>query len=248
MSVMNLEKLSTVVAEKIRPFVKELIDRYSGNIHSVHIVGSSLTPDYDEKTSDINSVVVLKTMDLEFVKFIAPLGRKYKKKGIAAPLIMTPEYIAGSLDVFPIEFLDFTLIHQTIFGEDILKGINVNATDLRLQCEREIKSKLIGLRQGYISSLGDRKILTKNFADSLAGYMALFRGIIFLMGKNPPVSKLDVIHSLSNATSVNTDIFIKILDIRKGKIKPNKEDLKTMFEQYYTSTEKIGKCIDEHQI
>ena len=245
---MNLEKLSTAVAEKIRPFFKALLDGYSGNIHSIHIVGSSLTPDYNEKTSDINSVVVLKTMDMKFFEFIAPLGRKYKKKGIAAPLIMTPDYIAGSLDVFPIEFLDFKLIHQTIFGEDILKGIDINAADLRLQCEREIKSKLIGLRQGYISSLGDRKLLTKSFADSIAGYMALFRGIIFLMGEKPPVSKLEVIHALSGATGVNTDIFRKILDIRNGKIKPGKENLKTMFEQYYTSTEKIGKCIDGYQI
>ncbi len=248
MSDINLERLSPVVAEKTEPFVKEILYGYSGNIHSIHIVGSSLTPDYDEKTSDINSIVVLKIMDLKFVEFIAPLGRTYKKKGIAAPLLMTPNYITASRDVFPIEFLNFKLMHETVFGEDIIKHIEIEETDLRHQCEREIKSKLIGLRQGYISSLGDRKILTEGFVDSIAGYMPLFRGIIFLMGKEVPVSKLEVITSLSGATGVNTEIFGKIIDIKKGKIKPDKEELKTIFEDYYTATEKIGKLIDEHQI
>ncbi len=241
----KLGRLSSVVSERIRPFLEEILSGYSDNIHSVHIVGSSLTEDFDHKTSDINTIFVLKAMDLKFVEFIAPLGKKYKKKGIAAPLIMTPEYITRSLDVFPVEFQDFNLIHETVYGEDILKEIEIKKSDLRHQCEREIKSKLIGLRQGYISSLGDRQILTDGFVSSIAGYMPLFRGIIFLTGNEPPVKKHDVITALSETTGVNTGIFFKILDIKKGKIKLSKKELDSIFEEYYTTTEKIGKIIDE---
>jgi hypothetical protein len=243
----SLDSLTPAVAGKIKPFIEEILDGYADNIHSIHIVGSALTPDFDEKTSDINSIVVLKSMDLKFVEFIAPLGKKYRKKSIAAPLIMTPEYISGSLDVFPVEFFDFRLIHQTIFGEDILKDIDIKISDLRHQCEREIKSKLIGLRQGYISSLGDRKLLTEGFVGSIAGYMPLFRGVILLMGKEPPVKKYDVIQTLSEATGIDTDIFRKIIDIKKGRVTLSKKELDSVFEEYYDSTEKIGKIIDELQ-
>ena len=68
---------------------------------------------------------------------------------------MTPEYIRTSLDVFPVEFLNFKLIHATVFGEDIFESLEINRMDLRRQCERELKVKLVSLRQGYISSLGD---------------------------------------------------------------------------------------------
>jgi hypothetical protein len=248
MSAIHVERLSSVVASKIEPFLVEILEGHEGNIHSVHVVGSSLTPDYNEKTSDINTIVVLNSMDLKFVEFLAPLGKRYKKKGVAAPLIMTPDYISGSLDVFPLEFLDFKLIHETVFGEDLLKDIEIDVTDLRRQCEREIKSKLIGLRQGYISSLGDRKILTDSFVQSIAGYMPLFRGIIVLMKKEPPLKKGEVITALSEATGVNTEIFRKVLDIKKGKLKPAKEELDTIFEDYYGATEKIGTLIDEHQL
>jgi hypothetical protein len=245
---LTMERLSTVVAQKIKPFIDELTNTYTENIHSIHIVGSAVTEDFNEKTSDINSVFVLKQMDLKFIELLAPYGKRYKKKGIAAPLIMTPEYINNSLDVFPIEFLDFKHIHETLYGEDIWNNIDIKMDDLRHQCEREVKSKLIGLRQGYISSQGDKKLLVERFSASINGYMPLFRGIIFLMGKEMPIKKYDVISELSLSTGVNTDIFKKVLSIKKGTLKPKPEELDTVFEEYYEATEKIGVLIDEHKV
>ncbi len=243
-----LERLSSIVAQKIRPFIDEILGKYVENIHSIHIVGSAVTEDFDEKTSDINSVFVLNKMDLKFIELLAPLGKRFKKNGVAAPLIMTPEYITSSLDVFPIEFLDFKNIHVTVYGDDILKDIDISKMDLRHQCEREVKSKLIGLRQGYIFSEGDRRIIAKQFTTSIAGYMPLFRGIIFLMGKEPPVRKNDVISMLSSSTGTNTNVFERILDMKRGKLKLSKDELDTIFEDYYEATEKIGNIIDEHKI
>lgn len=240
-----LDNIKPIVSEKIRPFLEEVLLSYSDNVHSIHIVGSSLTEDYNEKTSDINSIFVLKAMDLKFIELLAPFGKKYKKKGVAAPLIMTPDYILTSLDVFPIEFADCKLIHQTVFGEDILKDIEISMPDLRQQCEREIKSKLIGLRQAYISSEGDRRMLTERFVNSIAGYMPLFRAIIILMGKETPIGKDRVITELSASTGTNTDIFRRILDLKRGRHTLTKDEMNTVFEDYYEATEKIGKIIDE---
>jgi len=244
----KLERLLPIVAQRKKPFIEEILSRYSDNIHSVHIVGSSITEDFDEKISDINSIFILKEMDLKFIELIAPLGKRYHKKSIAAPLIMTLEFIRRSLDVFPIEFLNFKLIHETIFGEDILKDIEISRMHLRYQCEREIKSKLISLVQSYISSKGDRWILTERFVSLIAGLMSLFRGIIFLMGKEPPIKRHEVITAFSASTGINTDAFKRILDIKRRKLKLTKDELNTIFEEYYIASEKIGKIIDELQV
>lgn len=245
MTSLRLERVSDVVAEKARPFLEEILRGYPDNIHSIHLTGSTVTDDYHEKTSDISSIVVLEKMDLRFVEFLAPLGKKYRKKGISAPLIMTPEYIRTSLDVFPIEFLDFKHIHETVFGEDILQGLTVSNRDLRQQCEREVKSRLIGLRQGYISSMGDRQELTGRLTGSISGYIPLFRGIICLLGRERPVRKHDVIAELASATGVDTAIFRKVLDMKRGRLQPSKEEIDTIFEEYYDATEKIGEIIDD---
>jgi hypothetical protein len=245
MNNLNFTGLNPSVAEKIKPMVQDLLGAHASTIHSFHLVGSAVIPDYNEKLSDINSVVVLHSMDLKFVEFLAPLGKKYGKKHIAAPLVMTPEYIRNSLDAFPIEFLDFKLIHKTIYGEDLLKDLQVDGPHVRLQCEREIKARLIGLRQGYIASLGKKEQLTAVLIRSITGTMALFRAIILLLGKEPPIPRTDVIKTFGVTTNIDIDILENLLMLKAGLLKPSEQGLHSYFERYYRTLEATGKTIDE---
>lgn len=245
MEKLFLTGINPVVADRIAPMVEEIIREHSRNVHSFHLVGSAVLPDYNEKLSDINSVVVLHNMDLKFITFLAPLGKKYGKKKIAAPLVMTPKYIQDSLDAFPIEFLNFMLVHKTVYGEDILKDIRIENPPLRLQGEREIKTKLISLRQGYISSLGRKERLAALLVRSITGSMALFRAIITLLGKEPPVSRAAVVKTFGAATGMETEIFEKLLMLKAGTAKPSEQDLRGLFESYYNALESVGTIIDD---
>ena len=82
--------LKADISARYQPFLDIVLKHHQDKLHSVHLVGSVLTQDYDPKTSDINSVVVLKKMDLKFLELLAPLGKRFGKKRVAAPLIMTP--------------------------------------------------------------------------------------------------------------------------------------------------------------
>ncbi len=244
MNTLNLSGLPAAVAAKMSPMVEELLREHGSNVHSFHIVGSAVIPDYSEKLSDVNSLAVLHNMDLKFITFLAPLGRKYGKKRIAAPLVMTPGYIYRSLDVFPIEFLDFRLIHQTIYGSDILKDLQIDRPHLRLQCEREIKTKLISVRQGYISSLGNKEHLNTVLVRSITGSMAFFRAVITLLGKEPPVPRTDVISEFGAATQIETGIFTELLALKRRAIKPSERELHSLFERYYNALESADTIID----
>jgi len=245
MNNLNVVGLNPAVAGKITPMLEDLLGEHAANIHSFHLVGSAVIPDYNEKLSDINSVLVLKTMDLRVLVFLAPLGKKYGKKRIAAPLVMTPEYIETSLDAFPVEFLDFKLIHKTVYGHDLLQDLRITMPNLRLQCEREIKTKLIGLRQGYVSSLGKKEEIAAVLVRSFTGSMALFRAIITLLGKEPPIPRTDVITMLGAATGINTDIFENLLMLKLKLLKPSEQELASFFERYYKTLEAAGKIIDD---
>jgi hypothetical protein len=248
MKTLNFSGLNPAVAEKISPMIDDLLSAHESNLHSIHIVGSAVLQDYDEKLSDINSLVLLHNMDLRFITYLAPLGKKYGKKRIAAPLVMTPEYITGSLDAFPVEFLDFKLIHKTVYGADVLQNLQIAAPDLRLQCEREIKTKLIRVRQGYISSLGKKEQLSASLVQSITGSMALFRAIITLLGNEPPVQRMDVIHAVVHAAKIETDVFEKLFKLKANLIKPSEQELHVFFEQYYRALESTGKIIDDLRV
>lgn len=240
----NVTGLVPAVSDKIAPMIDDIIGAHPQNIHSIHIVGSAVIHDYNEKKSDINSVVMLHNMDLKFIEFLAPLGIKYGKKRIAAPLVMTPEYVMSSLDAFPVEFLDFKLIHKTVYGNDILRDLQITKHNLRLQCEREIKSKLIHLRQGYLSSLGKKEALSAVLARSITGSMALFRANISLFDKEPPVPRAEVIRLFGSVAGIDTGIFEQLLMLKAGLLKPSEQELASLFERYYHALESTGKTID----
>ena len=237
-------KLNDAAAEWFKPFQDEILKSHKDNIHSITITGSSLTDDFDHKRSDVNSVLVLNKMDLGFLEVLASLGKRYGKKGISAPLIMTPEYIMHSLDVFPVEFLNIKLLHETLFGEDLFQNLEIDRKDLRIQCERELKVRLIGLRQGYIASMGDAKILSDLFVNTISGYIPLFRGMILILGKEPPLKNEDVLQVLENVSGVDTQVFKTVLKQKRQKTKMAISHLNVIFKDYYAAVEKLGDITD----
>jgi len=245
---MTAQNLNANISNRYKPFLDDVLKNQRDTIHSIHIVGSALTQDYDPKISDINSVIVLQEMDLKFLELLAPLGKKYGKKGVAAPLIMTPSYIDKSLDVFPVEFLNIKLVHQTILGEDIFLSLDIKDSDLRQQCEREIKVKLIGLRQGYIAAAGDKKSLGRGFIESIAGYMPLFKGIIVLLGKKAPINNSEILSALEEASGVSLEVFKLVLNHKRLKTLPDTDQLDTVFEDYYAAIEKLGEITDALEV
>ena len=213
-------------------------------LHSIHLVGTALTSDYDERVSDINSIVVLPKMDLRFIEYLAPLGRKHKPRRIAAPLIMTPDYITSSLNTFPVEFLSYKLIHRTVFGPDILAGLTFKRKYMQLQCNREIKSKLIWLRQAYLNSYGDERILKARLSEAIIGFFPLFRALLALNGRPVPKTCNGIVGEVQRLSGVETGIFKKMFLLRHKQLSLDGSELVTAFEELYDATEKILTKVD----
>jgi hypothetical protein len=246
MSDLTFSDLPVEATNRIRPFFEAILGGCPERIHSLYLTGSAVTSDYSEKMSDVNSFIVLNDMHFDFFKFLAPLGKKYKSKNISAPLVMTPVYINESLDVFPIEFLELKLVHKTVYGTDILKDLEIDPALLRLQCEREIKTRLIGLWQGYLSSLGEKDVIASLLFRSIKGCIPLFRSIIYLMSSEPPMRKLDVINSFCDATKTDRDVLIKALMLKENRGKAGDEIL-SLFESYYGNLETVAGIVNALQ-
>jgi hypothetical protein len=237
------ESIPIEAANRIRPFFEEILEGCPDKVHSLYVTGSAITSDFREKTSDVNSLIVLNEMHFDFFKFLAPLGKKFKSKGIAAPLVMTPSYINESLDVFPMEFLELKLIHKTAYGYDLVKDLEIDPKLLRLQCEREVKTRLIGLSQGYLSSLGETDTIASLLSRSIKSCMPLFRSIIFVMGNTPPLKNIDVINMLNGSAQIDKEVFTKALLLKEKRSKDRGEVL-SLFESYYRNLETVAGIVN----
>jgi len=243
---LRLERVSPAVRAKAAPFLEELAKLAGSSLHSLHLLGSAVTPDWSAGHSDINTLLVLREMDLALLESIAPLGRRFKGSGIAPPLVMDQGYVNSSLDVFPMEFLEMRLIHETVLGEDILALLAIDRGDLRHQCEREIKSRLVGLRQAYLRSLGEPKALTEELVRFLAGYQPLARGILVLLGKEAPLRRAEAFGALEAAVGPDAGVFVEMLAVKEGRAKPDAAGGRDLFERCHKATERLGRIIDEH--
>lgn len=248
MTCLQTENLSVSLQEKISPFFHEILQNSAAQIHSIYLVGGVLSEDYQEKAGKIDSVVVLQKMDLAFLDILAPLGKKYGQQGFTAPLIMDPAYLCNSVDVFPLEFINFKLAHHTLYGEDLMAGLEINRQELRYQCERELKGKLIWLHRIYVSAMGDRKVLAGDIVRHFEGYLPLFRGIIYLLGQTPPNALKPALERLATLTGTATEVFEEIYAIKRSQAQPAKEEISAMFEKFYRATERLSEVVDGLQI
>lgn len=242
---LRLERVSPAVSAKAAPFLEELARLAGADLHSLHLVGSAVTPDWSAGRSDVNTLLLLREMDLAVLESIAPLGRRFKGEGIAPPLVMDLGYVAASLDVFPMEFLEMRQIHETVLGEDVLASIAIDHGDLRHQCEREIKSRLVGLRQGYLRALGEPKALAEALVRFLAGYQPLARGVLVLLGKEPPLTRAAAFAALAAAVGTDAGVFTEMLAVKEGRVKPDAAGVRELFERCHRATERLGRIVDE---
>jgi hypothetical protein len=202
--VFDLSGLPQEVIAVIRPFAEELVCRLPERIETLAVTGSCLTGDYIHGISNINTVLVLRKIDVPELDIIASAEKRFRKKLLQAPLVITEEYIRRSLDVFPIEFLDIKLLHKTICGPDLFVNLAIDKSPLRLQCERDLKGKLIHLRQGYIACSGKPRGVKALLLQAFPGFFPLLRAMLHIiqMHTEPPAGKASVLEEAESAFNI----------------------------------------------
>ncbi|MFA5032420.1 MAG: hypothetical protein WC614_05310 [bacterium] len=231
--MLNLDRF---VGKLVEPYIKELIRLSGDNICSIILFGSAATKDFIPRKSNINLLVVCHKIDLPDLKKYHKLVRRGRKRGIVAPLFLTERHIKSSMDVFPIEFLEMKDSHILLHGKDVFDNMAINTENLRLECEEQLKGKLVRLRQSYLEHGVNAKII----ADSITSFISVFRSLVRLKTRAVKVEKEKAIEELAKL-KIESQVFFTALDIKKGKCKLKRKALEIFFEKYIKEIEKL--CI-----
>ncbi len=238
-----LENLRKELHLPIKKFADMLISDVPENLKSVTIIGSATTEDFHPQLSDINTIVVVNERNMELLKLIAGYGKKLSKYKIRAPLLMTPKYIEESLDVFGIEFLDFQLNHITIFGQDYLSELTFQKEHVRLQCERDLKSALINLRQGYISFFGAEKPVGQLLYNCTKNLTFILRAMLWLIDVERPKLIQPTFKLSADKFSFQYDKIAPAIDALRSHAPPFK-NIDKLFENIYQTAEHLAEVVN----
>ncbi len=214
-------------------------------LSSFIMYGSSHTGEFHEGYSNINTMAIVSSITMND---IAAIGRELKwffYKVNPSPLIFTHDELNSFKDVFPIEMLDIIEHHTLVYGDaDPLKNIAIDPKNLRFQCESELKTKLIKLRQALFIHNSEKKA-SMLMVNSISSFVAIFKGVLRLKGKTAPAHKKDILNEIAQLVEFDRTPFLKLIAVREKKEKFKKGEIFRTLEMYVEGITKVINFIEK---
>lgn len=181
------------------------------------LYGSAARGDWVPGRSDVNLLVLVDETTPAALRRLTPAVTQWHTRGFAPPLIMGRDEWRRSADVFPIEITDMQVAHRVLCGADPVAGMVVSHDDLREAVEKELRGKLVRLRQAYVR-FGDAGMILGGFAlASISSYFALLRCIAVLSNKAPGLDAKETAASLRDELGADLDVAVEIASHRAAR-------------------------------
>ena len=237
------------MAKKPEEMFSEITDDFKKvfgeDLISIILFGSGTGDDYLPGKSDLNFLIVLSEEGIDNLDRAINVVSKWKKRNVIIPLFMTKSYIDSSLDSYPVEFLNMQKNYITVFGEDVLKELSFEHSLLRLQCERELKGKILHLREGLLETEGKDKKIRNLIKISLTAFISIFKALLYLVEAEIPREKRGVIKSVAGEFGINAAVFLKCADIKEDKGNFSSSEIKDIFKTYLMEVRKLSGIVDK---
>ena len=166
------------------------------------------------------------------------------KQGNPAPLMFTRDRLRNSADVFPMEISDIREFHKVLHGENPVADVEVKPENLRLELERELKGKLIQLRERFLDIAGSEGKERELLARSSSTFLMLFRHTLRLIGVDPLPPKRDAAKALAARLGYDSGIFDQIRELRETGKLPKGAKADRLIEQYLPFIERVVDAVD----
>lgn len=231
--------------EHLNGLVQRLSSAAGQNLVSVVLHGSAAADDFQQEFSDVNVLGVVGELSVPAMQPLASVLAWWTGLGYPAPLFFTASELQAVADVFPIEMFDIKHRHRILHGKDAFQSLDVPMALHRVQLEHEIRTKLLLLRQHYLSVAGDDSKIGHLMLDSVSNFLALFRHTLIALGETPPHHKAEVAQRIAARLGFDPLPLQQLLDVRHHKAKAGTLDVNKVFAGYLRAIEAVVDAVDK---
>lgn len=231
------EILDEFVADYRKVFEEDLI--------SVVLFGRATSGVWKRKESEINFLLIVKPAALESIGRILPFVKKWQKRAVAVPMVMSEEYLLSSLDSFPLEFFNLIHAHKLIYGKDVLKPLQISMELLRLQCENQIKGKLVHLRAEFLATQGDGKKIRRLIQATIPTFTHVFKGLLTFKGLQVADQPEAVFEAVAETYSLDQTVLERVLQAGRSRGRLEETEGISLMEKYIAEIRKLAFAIDQ---
>lgn len=155
-------------------------------------------------SKDVRAVVIFEDDPPNIFETLQPLVQYVRKRRLIPPWIFTRKFVEESLDAYPLEFLDIcTAYTNMICNSDILKGLQFHKKDLRLQMERELRSKWLLTRQALLDNPYKPASVRKTVVISRAAVYPVLKGLLHIHDRAVPATLEEAIKQGGELCKIN---------------------------------------------
>ncbi len=225
----------------------EMVRRLAGaleqRLESVVVYGPAALEAASPAVGGEYLLIVTVDLEPETLRRLREPVRWWLGRGHPWPRLVTAELLRASADVFPIELVDLVSRHRVVFGPDPIEAIAIDPGHLRLQLERELREKLMRLREGYVECHGrwGARGLEHLLAVSYASFARVFRAALRVLGAPAAGTDAEVMASLSTWLDLPPATFDDVGRIARGK---RARDVEAVFASYYRALSAAEARID----
>ncbi len=218
---------------------------FGKDLLSLILYGSGVDGTYIPKKSDLNFLLILTDEGIRDLDRAVEVIKKWRKRRVSTPLLLTKKYLLSALDSFPIELYGIRRNHIVVYGEDFLSELTLEACDIRLQLERELRAKLLHLRQGFLDCGGKERELKHLIGISLKAFVSLFRALLFLRCCTVPVEKREIVRAVARTFMLDEGILDRCFDVAEGTRRMSGRDVQVLFKDYVEQISKLCDIADQ---
>jgi|SRR5579863_90701 len=233
-----------VPQHQLDEFVTRLKTAAGTNLQSVILYGSAADGEFHHEFSNINLVCLLRETSFPHLARLSDAVDSWTRQKHPAPLLLTQEELTHSADVFSIEFLDMKRRYRVLFGEDVLRNLEIPMHLHRAQLEYELREKVILLRQRILASTRDDIRLWELMLGSLSTFATLFRHTLIAMGESGALSSRDAIRALHSRVAFDPSAFEHLFDIREHRAKRKQFDPRQVLNNYLNAIQQVTAAVD----
>jgi hypothetical protein len=228
----------------VGPFLSQ-VDSVLGNGYSAVLYGSAARDDFVPGRSNLNLMLITDELSPARLSGLGGAFATWRKSGYEPPLVILRSEWDRATDVFPIEITDMRCGYEVLRGPDPVAGLRVTPADLRQALERELRGKLLRLRQGYVAAAGDAVPLGLLAERSSGTILVLLRCLLVLLGRSVPPAPMDVAAAAAAAMGVDGE---PLLNVVRHRAERGWRCSTAEFEGYLDAVARAAAFLDQLQL
>ncbi len=163
-------------------------------------------------------VIILEKDPPNLLENLEPLRDFCHKKRLPFPLLINRQFVLSSLDSYPLEFLDIVSsgYHNLLAREDMLAELKFAAADMRLQMERELKSKWLYTRLSVLEQKQKPRALAETLQVSINAIVPVLKGFCYLGDRVIPKNLPELTAQVAEITRLNLSLLNSWVQLEKA--------------------------------